>query len=91
MERTLHAGHAAAGGFGGPLSTALAASVLLDLDYEGPELEHALASLRDGLQRWGGWEYEEFLIGGFGSPAWTTALCMVVQARAQFRLGPGEP
>jgi hypothetical protein len=81
----------ASGEFSGPLSTALAAAILLDLEYEGPELERALAAIRRTRKGWGGWEYEEFLIGGFGSPAWTTALSMVVLARGQVRMGAGAP
>ena len=62
------------GGFGGPLSTAMGAMTLLTLRELGPELAAArLAVLRaaDGASVW---PYEDFVVHGFGAPAWTTAL-----------------
>ncbi len=68
------------GGFGGPLSTALALSALLDLEYRGPVLERARRALLDSALPWGGWQYENF-VGGHGSPTWTTTLAMLSLAR----------
>jgi hypothetical protein len=75
------------GDFGGPLRTALAAATLLDLGYGGPALERAGRVILDGRQTWGGWGYEDFIVGGFGSPAWTTALSLAVLARTHSRTG----
>ncbi len=70
------------GSFGGPLSTALALSTMLDLHFVGAALERTRQALAQCAQPWGGWGYEDFLSNGFGSPAWTTALAMSALARA---------
>jgi hypothetical protein len=75
------------GGFGGPLSNALGVSTLLDIGYEGDELERGLVAVARGRLRWGGWGHEDFLAGGFGSPAWTTALSIAALARGRARAG----
>jgi hypothetical protein len=71
-----------AGDFGGPLSTALAASALIDLEYEGPALGRARSAILRLSHASGGWDHEPFFVGGFGSNAWTTALSMSVLARS---------
>jgi hypothetical protein len=70
------------GGFGGPLSTALACAALSWLDHEGPELERGLDSVARERRPGAGWAYEDFVAGGYGSPAWTAALSLAVSARA---------
>jgi len=69
------------GGFGGPLSTALGLSVLVELGHRGPELPRARAALLGLVGAWGGWAFEAFFPGGGGSLACTTALAMDVLAR----------
>ena len=72
------------GGFGGPLSTAMALSALLDLAYCGPALAQGAVCLLKAAQPWGGWAYEDFFsdrILGYGAPAWTAALAILVLAR----------
>ena len=79
------------GDFGGPLSTAMALSALLDLEYTdvkndpNTEIKEALEKAKLFLLRtvrpWGGWEYEDFIVNGYGAPAWSTALSLVVLAR----------
>jgi hypothetical protein len=70
-----------AGDFGGPLSTALAATVLLDLGHTGAHLDLARRAVLRGLHPGGGWSYEDLLVQGFGSPAVTTAVSMAYLAR----------
>ena len=77
-------------GFGGPLSTAMAVSALLDLDYDGPALERAHAALLRMVEPWGGWGYEDFVVHGFGSPAWSTALALVALDRSRAVQGVTE-
>ncbi|HEY8207055.1 MAG TPA: hypothetical protein VIG99_06230 [Myxococcaceae bacterium] len=69
------------GGFGGPLSTALGLSALVDLGHRGPELPRARAALLDLVGAWGGWPFEALFPAGGGSLACTTALAMDVLAR----------
>jgi hypothetical protein len=69
------------GGFGGPLSTALAISALVDLGHHGPELRRARAALLGLIGAWGGWAFEAFFPGGGGSLACTTAFAMDALAR----------
>jgi len=69
------------GDFGGPLSTAMGASALLELDHRGPERDLARQAVLRGLHPRGGWPYEDVAVRGFGSPAWTTALSMAFLAR----------
>jgi hypothetical protein len=71
-----------AGDFGGPLSTALALSALLDLGYTGSAVERARLSIIRGARPSGGWGYEGFFINGFGSVSLTTAMSMMVLARS---------
>lgn len=69
------------GGFGGPLSTAMGATAMLALGYRGDELAAArLAVLRAGASG-DSWPYEDFIVQGFGAPAWTTALSIAFLAR----------
>jgi hypothetical protein len=70
-----------AGDFGGPLSTALAATTLLDLGYRGERLDRARRAVLRGLHPAGGYPYEDLLVQGFGSPALTTAVSMAYLAR----------
>jgi hypothetical protein len=77
-----------AGDFGGPLSTAMALSALLDFEYtEDEAFEEARLSLLRMRQSWGGWEYEDFIINGYGASAWSTALSLMVLARCDFEAG----
>ena len=69
------------GGFGGPLSTAMGATALVELDHRGPERDRARQAVLRGLHPRGGWGYEDVAVGGFGSPAWTTALSLAFLAR----------
>jgi len=64
------------GDFGGPLSTVLAAHTLINLQYTGKELDRARFAVLRGTQGSGGWQYEDFVVNGFGSPALTTALSL---------------
>jgi len=75
------------GAFGGPLATALAAATLCDLEYRGPALGAAMAFLLDPRARKLASEHEAFFVHGFGSPAWTVALSMMVLARAHRAAG----
>lgn len=75
------------GGFGGPLSTALGLSALVDLGYRGPEVRRARAALLGLVGAWGGWAFEPFLPGGGGSLACSTALAMGILARTAMELG----
>lgn len=69
------------GGFGGPLSTALGLSALVDLGHRGPELQRARSALMALVGAWGGWPFEALFPGGGGSLACTTAFAMDVLAR----------
>jgi hypothetical protein len=62
------------GGFGGPLSTAMGASTLLALGHRGEELAAARLAVLRGRDASDAWAYEDFVVHGFGSPAWSTAL-----------------
>ncbi len=73
----------AAGGFGGPLSTAVGADALRHLGHTGPALARAGSAVLRGLGARGGWTYEDFVIHGFGAPALTTALSLAFLARWQ--------
>jgi hypothetical protein len=84
-------GQGRAGDFGGPLSTAMAATALLDLGYEGPERRRARQAILRGMRPHGGWPYEDVVIHGFGSPAWTTALSMAFLARDTQLAGRSGP
>jgi len=64
------------GEFGGPLSTVLAAHTLINLQYTGEELDRARFAVLRSMQGSGGWQYEDFIVSGFGSPALTTALSL---------------
>jgi hypothetical protein len=70
-----------AGDFGGPLSTAMGATALHELDHRGPARDLARQAVLRGLHPRGGWPYEDVAVGGFGSPAWTTALSLAFLAR----------
>jgi hypothetical protein len=80
-----------AGDFGGPLSTAMAATALLELGYGGPERQRARQAVLRGMRPRGGWPYEDVVIHGFGSPAWTTALSMAFLARDTQLAGRAGP
>lgn len=69
------------GDFGGPLSTAMGASALLDLGHRGAELERARLAVLRYLSPGGGWTYEDLVVHGFGSPAATTAASLEFLAR----------
>jgi hypothetical protein len=71
-----------AGDFGGPLSTAMALSTLLDLGYTGSALERARLSIIRAARPTDGWGYESFFINGFGSISLTTAISMMALARS---------
>jgi hypothetical protein len=75
------------GGFGGPLASAMAVTTLLDLGYEGGEVERGVLAVAGGRLRWGGWGYDDMVVGGYGSPALTTALSITALARGGARLG----
>ena len=77
------------GGFDGPLSTALALTLLLDLGHRGPETGRARKALLGRIGAWGGWPYEAFLDEHGGSLACSTALAMAALARAQIA-GEGD-
>jgi hypothetical protein len=62
------------GSFGGPLSTAMGASTLLALGHRGEELAAARLAVLRGRGANDAWAYEDFVVHGFGAPAWTTAL-----------------
>jgi hypothetical protein len=79
------------GDFHGPLSTALGGLAMIHLDYLGSELQTTRRAILRGLQPNGGWEYEDFIIDGFGSPALTTALSMAFLARYDCLLGWRDP
>ncbi|MDQ5822906.1 MAG: hypothetical protein M3441_01675 [Chloroflexota bacterium] len=64
------------GSFGGPLSTGMALSALLDLDYTGEALDKARHALLHQMSAPGHWGYEDFFINGFGSPPWTSSLAL---------------
>jgi len=70
------------GGFGGPLSTALAALALVDLGYAGDALDRASHYLLATASRTGEWPHEPYLSGGHGSAAFTTAFALAALARA---------
>ncbi|HBY93052.1 MAG TPA: hypothetical protein DEP84_03655 [Chloroflexi bacterium] len=70
------------GNFGTPLSTSLAIAAFLNLKVAGTPLERARDALISKTQPAGGWAYEDFIVSGFGSPALTTALAMMVLARS---------
>ena len=62
------------GSFGGPLSTAMGATALLLLGELGHELTAARLAVLRGADGSCAWPYEDFVVHGFGAPAWTTAL-----------------
>ena len=62
------------GGFGGPLSTAMGASTLLALGHRGEELAAARLAVLRGRGANDVWAYEDFVVHGFGSPAWSATL-----------------
>ena len=71
------------GGFGGPLSTAMALSAWLDLGYQGAAIDSAGAALARSSLPNGGWHCEDFVVDGYGSPAWTTALALSMLTRCE--------
>jgi hypothetical protein len=74
------------GGFGGSLSTALAASVLLTFDPENAVLRDAVDFIVRHQCPDGSWEMEAFYSAPrefWGSPELTTAFCVEVLARYQ--------
>jgi hypothetical protein len=68
------------GGFGGPLSTALATVALLDLGYAGEALDRSARHLLETVSPAGEWEYQAYLAGGHGSAPFTTALALAALA-----------
>ncbi len=70
-----------AGGFGGPLSTAMGATALLRLGEDGAELDAAHAAVVRARGIDDSWPYEDYAVNGFGAPAWTTALALGFLAR----------
>ena len=76
LARQLLARQQSDGGFGGPLSTAMALSALMELGHEGEASAAARAALVRSALQLGGWPCEDFVINGYGSPAWTTALAL---------------
>jgi hypothetical protein len=75
------------GGFGGPLATAMGATALLTLGARGEDLDAARRAVVRAGDPGGGWPYEDFVVHGFGAPAWTTALSLAFLARFQFETG----
>ncbi len=69
------------GGFGGPLSTAMGATTMLTLGHRGSELDSARLAVLRARGSGDSWTYEDFVVHGFGAPAWTTALSMAFLAR----------
>ena len=69
------------GGFGGPLGTALGARALLALGERGERLAAARLAVLRARGPHDGWPYEDFVVHGFGAPAWTTALSVAFLAR----------
>ena len=69
------------GGFGGPLSTAMGATSLLALGHRGAELASARLAVLRARRPDDSWPYEDFVVHGFGAPAWTTALSMAFLVR----------
>jgi hypothetical protein len=78
------------GGFGSPLSTAMGASTLLALGHRGAELEAARLAVLRGRGANDAWGYEDFVVHGFGAPAWSTALSIAFLVRHHCLAG-GEP
>jgi hypothetical protein len=77
------------GDFGGALSTALGTCTLLDLAMAEdsqraylPAILRARTAIMEKFQPWGGWGYEAFFTGGYGSPSLTTAAAMMALARS---------
>jgi len=68
------------GGFGGPLSTALATLALVDLGYAGNALDRSARYLMATVSEAGEWDYQPYLAGGHGSPAFTTAFALAALA-----------
>ena len=77
------------GGFGGPLSTAMGASTLLALGHRGEELAAARLAVLRGRGANDAWAYEDFVVHGFGSPAWSTALSTGFLVRHYCATGEG--
>ena len=69
------------GGFGGPLSTAMGATALLAIGHRDEELAAARLAVLRARGSGGSWPYEDFVVHGFGAPAWTTALSLAFLAR----------
>lgn len=69
------------GDFGGPLSTAMGATALLDLGHKGGELELARLAVLRYMSPRAGWPYEDLVVQGFGAPASTTAASLQFLAR----------
>jgi len=69
------------GSFGGPLSTAMGATAMLTLGHRGPELAAARLAVLRSRGSSDSWPYEDFVVHGFGAPAWTTALSVAFVAR----------
>jgi hypothetical protein len=69
------------GGFGGALSTAMGATALLALGNRGAELAAARLAVLRARGPGDSWPYEDFVVHGFGAPAWTTALSMAFLVR----------
>jgi hypothetical protein len=87
LTRSLQQGD---GAFGGPLATAMGAHALLTLGARGDELDAARRAVVRAWDAGGGWPYEDFVVHGFGAPAWTTALSLAFLARLQRETG-GAP
>jgi hypothetical protein len=69
------------GGFGGALATAMGATALLGLGAERAALDAARRAVLRACEPGGAWPYEDFVVHGFGAPAWTTALSLAFLAR----------
>jgi hypothetical protein len=79
------------GGFGAPLSTAMGATAMLGLGYRGPRLAAARLAVLRGRGPEDAWPYEDFVIHGFGAPAWSTALSIAFLARHRCATGEAAP
>jgi hypothetical protein len=68
----------------------MGASTLLALGHRGEELEAARLAVLRGRGANDAWGYEDFVVHGFGAPAWSTALSIAFLVRHHCLAG-GEP
>jgi hypothetical protein len=75
------------GSFGGPISTAMALSALLDLEHVATETERTRNALLARARPGRGWSYEPFLPRNGGAPAATSAFAIAALTRSWTLLG----